>query len=314
MKYKSLSLLFLFLTVINFVIYFYRDTFHYQPYRSYAELYKVCDINCKTLWKTDFLASSTLEQAEARKISKRWLANTPNSSLTKANLLSKYIYETFGHRYGQPKATLLQLSSLAQYRFLNQHTSDSLWCGIYSGMFSYFAWSQNIITRNIEMKYRGDSHVASECYIPELRKWVVFDPTFGMLGLQNTQGTWLDLQTFREALRRNEPIYVLRSMSGKLELMPLERDTWYLDHYYTPANSTDLYYHHTSLHKAYKPLEKLKRYLFPVSWYDIYDSGSKTNVLYRIKIFFIVLWLLSGGLLLFRVFKFLRSEPLFGQI
>ena len=30
-------------------------------------------------------------------------------------------------------------------------------------------WTQNIITRNFEMKYPGDAHVVSECYIPKLK-------------------------------------------------------------------------------------------------------------------------------------------------
>lgn len=303
MKNRSLLLLFLLLTAINLIVYFYRDRFHYQPYRSYAELYKECNTDCKALWKTDFLASSDVEQTEARQISEPWVANIPDSTLTKATLLSKQIYETFGQRFGQPKAALLQLSPLNQYKFLNQNTSDSLWCGIYANMVSYFAWSQNIIARNIEMKYSGDAHVVSECYIPELRKWIFMDPTFGMLGLKNAQGVWLDLQSFREALRRNEPIDVLRSKDGKPEWMPLERDAWYLDHYYAPTNSSDLYYHHTSLQEAYKPWEKVKRYLLPVSWYYIYDPSDKTNIWFGIRLLFIGLWLLSGTFLVFRFFK-----------
>lgn len=285
------------------IIYYYRDFFHYQPYRSYNTLYKPCNVACELLWKTDYLVSGITEQSEAKQIIADQLTDAPSATLARVTLVSKHIYETFGKRYGQPKAALLQLSPLNQYKFLSKNTTDSLWCGIYANMVSYFAWSQQITARNIEMKYHGDSHVVSECYIPELKKWIFIDPTFGMLGLKNEQGIWFDLQSFRQALRRNERIFVLKNINGQLQFTPLNLNESYLNHYYKPTNSTDLYYHHTSLREAYKPLEKVKRYLLPVSWYYIYDPGDKTNIRFGIRLLFIFLWLLTGTFLVFRFFK-----------
>ncbi|ANE52431.1 hypothetical protein [Flavisolibacter tropicus] len=304
MKRRNLIVLFVALTAINLIIYYYRDYFHYQPYRDHSFLYKECNEDCEALWKTDFKTSHYKEQIEAKRSVASWLLDSSNSTLVKANQISKQIYDDFGKRYGHPKAYLLQLSPFNQYKALNTNTGDSLWCGIYAGMFSYFAWAQNIITRNIEMKYSDDSHVVSECYIPELKKWIVVDPTFGMLALKNEQGVWLDLQSFRNELRNNKTIYVLKSANGKLAFEPLHLNEHYLNHYYKPTNSTDLYYHHTSLQEAYKPVEKLKRYLLPVSWYYVYDAENKTNIRFGVKLVFIILWVLVIVLLLVTSYTF----------
>lgn len=292
MTFRTLVSLFFVLAVINGEIFYFRDRFQYIPYSSYAALYKECDADCSREWMQDFDSTRNAEVREARELSRTWLPPTPVPDLEKMALLAGHVHEKFGSRAGSPAADLLAQTPMEQYKTLSTRSSDSLWCGIYSRMFSLFALSQHITTRIIDMSYPGDTHAVSECYLPSLDKWVLVDPTYGLLALKSEEGEWLDLQAFRNELRQNKRIFALTSTGGQLQLKPLDTNAGFLNHYYKRTNSTDYYYHHISLEEAYKPLQKVKRYIFPVSWYRIYNRGNKTNLLFFIKSLFFFSWLL----------------------
>ena len=287
-------ILLLILTIANVLIYSNRDHFQYQPFRSYGQLYGDCNEACVEQWKQDFSASPAAERQEAARISDSLLSQKNATTLQRIQQLSTAIHEKFRHRHGYPTASFLQLSPVQQYRTLQQPgTTEKLWCGVYTAMFTYLAWSQNITTRSIEVQVPGNAHVVSECYVPELAQWVMTDPTYGMPGVQDNRGKWLDLQSFRAALRAGRALYVVNGKDGKNNLVPLDTSAFPIQVYYRPAGSRDLYYHHTSLQDAYKPVEKLKRYLLPVSWYDIYNTDGKTNLLFWVKIAALLLWVIS---------------------
>ncbi|MGZ5287838.1 MAG: hypothetical protein ACXWB9_11655, partial [Flavisolibacter sp.] len=66
-----------------------------------------------------------------------------------------------------------------------------------------------------------------------------------------------------------------------------------------------LYYHYRINNEAvYTFKEKSRRYLLPVSWYEIFDVNAGNNYLFQIKRVLFVLWLLSFFVFLISLAKF----------
>lgn len=295
MKQRKTLLFFIILTLINGIILYYRDSFQYIPQASYKTLYQECNSNCQNKWRAFIKPYPEGELQEAKQISGAWINAEAPTTLAKVQRISNVIHKMFKDRNGVPSQSFLNLSPLQQYKTLHTNPNEKLWCGVYAQMVAYFCWSQQIPTRYIEIMNPGDHHVVNECYIPELKKWVLVDAMYKLAGIRDLQGNFLNLQEFRSFVKEDGLIFAANAVNTDTVRI-LNKNEPFIKNYYLPDNP--FYYHYyTSNAYAYQPLQKVKRYFLPVSWYEIYNLQKKSNFPYVLKLVFFTLWLVSLGFL-----------------
>ena len=146
---------------------------------------------------------------EARQITDSIVKRKTNATTDKIILIGSYLYNRLHKQNGSPSGKLQALSPLEQYKMLCASPSEQLWCGNYAQIFSWFCWSQGIVTRTIEIMNPGDHHVLNECFIPETGQWIMTDITHNLMLVENADHQYLDLPTFRSTLKKKEPIFIL---------------------------------------------------------------------------------------------------------
>ena len=302
MRRKLFLLLLIFTTIANSIVFYFRDRFHYQSYASYSDLYGRCTEECENKWKQFADDYSKNDLKDARRITDS-ISEKKIHTLDKLLAISDFLHNRFSKQSGKPSNELLQASPLDQYKMLCASPSEKLWCGNFAQVFSFFCWSQNIVSRNIEIMYPGDRHVLNECYIPEMGTWIMVDVTNNILLTRNSEGKFLDLIQFKEALEKNKPLSSLKADTGSgrqmtalsLQNVPAQYFSGYPIYYYHRVNNQ----------KVYSAGEKLKRYFLPVSWYDIFDENKKhSNLAFYLKEILIFLWLVCLGIFLFSRTKY----------
>jgi len=280
-----------FLTATNLLIYIFRDQFQFMPYATKSGLYGVCGQECINTWQTfrdDYLIS---ELAEAKHISDSVIGNetaTPKKILA----IGRFIYQKFYRQAGKPTSNLDQASPFQQYKMLSASDSVQLWCGNFASMFSWFCWSQGIITRNVEIMKPGDRHVLNECYLGETGQWVMSDVTHHLFLMRDSIGNFVNLADFREGLGNNTPMIAYSVQDTTLAISKVDANAATIRRYYRTSDPL-FYYHRIDNSKVYSPNMKIKRYLLPVSWFDILDEEPHNNIFFYIKEVFLFLWLIT---------------------
>lgn len=151
----------------------------------------------------------------------------------------------------------------------------------------------------------GNHHVLNECYIPEKNQWVMIDVMHNAL-LAKSKDSLLDLQTFISKHERKEPIQIIMAQHNTVTNVTLNHS---FTHYYKPEYPF-YYYHAINLSEVYTPIQKMQRYIFPVSWFEVYAPVKRSNVLFHIKQFFLIAWLIGcTGLLILSIVKYFRKSP-----
>src|SRR5688500_14291464 len=168
---KKVTIIFLFLTIINIVIFVFRDHFMYRPFSGYKELYECTDADCLEKWsqyKDDYPIE---ELKKAKHISDSVIGNSSLNTEEKIWKIGSFVHNRFKNQMGKPNQEVLSASPMNQYKMLGSSDSLKLWCGNFATIFSYLCWSQGIITRNIEIMNLADHHVLNECFIPATNQW-----------------------------------------------------------------------------------------------------------------------------------------------
>jgi len=290
MSRKLIPAILIILTAANLLIFLNREHFRYQSFATPARLYNTCDESCTHKWKqfADDYPAGELE--EARHISDS-IVNHSTTTFNKILGIGLFLHQNFSHRLGQPDNNLLSASPLTQFKRLQTEDSLQLWCGNLSAMFSYFAWSQGIICRNIEILNPGNHHVLNECYLPETSQWIVVDLTNNIMAAESG-GNLLHFVGMREQTRNSTEVMAWRRSGDSLVKESLNTQQPFLQTFYDPSR-TAFYYHWINYSKVYKWSFKAKEYFLPVSWYDILRREKGSNVLFYVKIGAIVLWIAS---------------------
>ena len=297
---RFLLILFLVFTGINILVFIFRDHFQYRPISSYRELYQTCDRECAGKWSRFIDDYPREEFAEAKQIMDSVLKDSL-SGFDKVLLTGSFLYEKFHRQLGVPSSELPPLSPLQQFKLLSADTSQKLWCGQFAAMYAYFSWTQDIACRYIEMMKAGDRHVLNEVYIPEIGRWVMLDLTHNIMATRNGNGTFLDLLAVRDSATKNAQLTVYRNDKGGWEKSPVNARE--LPAYY--QHQLPLYYHYRINNEAvYGIREKINRYFFPDSWYEIYSIEGGNNQLFQVKRILFALWLLSFFVFLISLAKF----------
>lgn len=299
MSRKKTAALFIILSLVNLLVFLFRDYFQYQPYASITSLYRRCDQVCMEKWAgfTEDYPSSDL--TEAKQLMDSVLANTEPGTLAKSQKIARFLVLRFQNQLGTPSAALLRAPPLDQYKMLSASDSLQLWCGNFAQLFSFFCWSEGIACRNIEIMNPGDHHVLNECYLPETGRWVMVDLTNNLLFVRNKKNQLLDLVNFRHQVQNGLSVQVERAAGDTVIAGTggLAIPGYYL------ADHSLYYYHRVDNAKIYAAKEKIARYLLPVSWYDIFDDQDRNNYLFYLKELLILLWITAGFILLLKSTK-----------
>ena len=297
---KKVTIIFLLLTIINIVIFVFRDHFMYRPFSGYKELYECTDADCLEKWnlfKNDYPVD---ELNQAKKISDSVIGKKSISTEEKILKIGSFVHNRFKNQMGKPNQEVLTASPMNQYNMLSSSDSLKLWCGNFATIFSYFCWSQGIVTRNIEIMNLADHHVLNECFIPSTNQWQMVDPTNNMLKLQSGEKI-LNLRTFKESLDKKLTVSVSHGSDSLRENL-LDPQASHILNYYKPEHP-HYYYHRIDNEKAFSTSNKIKQYFLPVSWYEIYKPAGVHNLPFYVKQIFILLWLIS-----FFVFNLSRTK------
>ena len=287
---KLYLLIFLLLTAGNVLIFFYRDAFRYQSFATYNNLYKACNASCREKWSAYVRDFPAHELEAARRISDSFPGNK-SSTIEKIRSAGLSLLQNFHHRLGTPTPQLLAASPLQQYKSLVSNDTQQLWCGNLAQMFSLFCWSQDIVCRNIEIANPGDHHVLNECYLPESRQWVLVDLTNNVLALEKDQQQ-LNFLDVKKAVRAQQPLVAWRMTGDSVSRFVLQPDEQFLKAYY--GKDLPIYFYHSmDVNQVYLWKNKVRAYLLPVSWYDIYRENKGSNLPFYFKLLCIVLWIAS---------------------
>ena len=300
MRKKALFFLVL-LSIINLLIFLNRDRFQYRSFADYNSLYSTCDPACYSKWKDFVLDFPEHELADAKKITDT-IVGGATTSLEKIKRLGDFLYQRFHRQLGNPTDDLLATSPFNQYRKLEADSSMELWCNNFAHMFSWFCWSQGIVTRNVEIINPGDHHVLSECYLPETGKWMAVDLTNNLLTITGN-GQLLNVLDIRKATRDGQSIIVSRSGNKEISTDTLLSNAAFLQAYYKPDLPVH-YYHWINYFKVTGKKYKLKSYILPVSWYDIFLEKGGNNLFFYLKLLLLVLWVIALTAFLVSLKKF----------
>ncbi|MFL5773243.1 MAG: hypothetical protein ACJ75F_08805 [Flavisolibacter sp.] len=280
-----------FLTATNLLIYIFRDQFQFMPYATKSGLYSTCGQECMNTWQTFRDDYPATELDEAKHLTDSVIGDEQSTS-KKVLAIGRFIYQRFYKQAGTPPSALNEASPMEQYKMLSASDSLQLWCGNYASMFSWFCWSQGIITRNVEIMRPGDRHVLNECYLGETGQWVMSDITHHLFLMRDSTGNFLNIEDFREGLRNKTPMVSYSDQDTSLSIANVDTGATAIRKYYKPTYPL-FYYHRLNNSKVYSPSMKIKRYLLPVSWFDILDDEPHSNAFFYIKEVFLFLWVIT---------------------
>lgn len=289
-KRKLFLWIFLSLTIINIIVFLSRDHFRYQSYVDYSTLYGPCDHDCYETWSGITKDYPAEELAAAKKISDSFLINQAGT-FSRVLQIGNFLYNRFHQQLGSPGPALQGASPLQQFQLLSANDSLELWCNNFAQMFSLFCWSQDIVCRTIEVLNPGDHHVLNECYLPETKEWMVVDLTSNLLSI-SIRGQAVNFIDSRKAARDGLEMEAWTSAADSIKNKRLEWKQGNFPVYY--KNELPLYFYHSvNLERVYSWQNKVRSYLLPVSWYDIFREKGGNNLLFYIKQVLFVLWIAS---------------------
>jgi hypothetical protein len=304
-RHKKLILSIIFLTLANLIIFIFRDYFQFQLYTDYSSLYNDCTKKCITKWQQTRDDYPQNELSEVKLITQSMFKLKDEPTLSKVTILGSFIYSRFKNLIGSTSPSLQSLSPLQQYKKLCTSDTLKLMCGQFAQIFSFFCWSEGITNRTIEIINPGDHHVVNECYIPEIQQWVLIDLTNNQLLIQDEKKNFLNLLDFKKKLEQSYPVLVWKTNNDSIQKEPLDCSSSYITTYYLKNNPL-IYYYRTDNDKVYQLQNKIKRYFLPITWNEIFDTNTHTN-LFFIKAALLILWVIS--LCFFLIRKIKESVP-----
>src|SRR5262245_20699923 len=110
---NHIAVLLLILSLVNLIIFFYRDRFTYHKYATYASLYSSDTIR----WKKFIDDNPKQELSEAKVILDSLHINKQSTSI-KIQEIGKFLYNAFKNQLGKSSTQLVSASPLTQYKIL----------------------------------------------------------------------------------------------------------------------------------------------------------------------------------------------------
>ena len=305
------------LLCINGLIFLFRNHgFEYKQYISTSSPVTGCDDSCIKKWTRPASNFSAADLAEAHTLLQLSIGiDSISSQENKLIAIGAWLKNELSYETGSKNDSVNTLPALKQYYCFKNNRKFSYDCGNFQPIVSLFCTSVNLSCRNfqnIQIPAAGladDSHVANEVYLKEYKKWVLTDPYQNHM-LVKKNNTPLSAPEYLDynIASGNDTVCVVKQAAGQVVIDTVALARFKEDAYFN-KNYTLYFYKETSEKSVYSFPNKLKRYFWPSSWYEVYAPQQKnTNLLFRIKQVSAVL--LTGWLifLLFRSFRKRKND------
>ncbi|HVT84134.1 MAG TPA: hypothetical protein VHD35_02985 [Chitinophagaceae bacterium] len=288
------------------------DFSSYTHWSNYSDLYPAKGPGTKELanWKECRTQYSEEEKEAGKKLSATEAGIKENDPvLTKTIKLGQWIIHSLWQcKTGRPSDSVDRLRPMAILETAKARKTP-VWCGTYGALFLFFCTCQNITCRYIESIGKTDSHVINECYIPELRKWIMVDLTHKIITATDNKGNYLNTVDIKNIYNNNlsknvNVLYVKDSADASWAPADSIKTEW---KFYLGGESVLRYYHLIYLTMAYKSAEKAKRYFLPTSWYEVYSEEPESNAWFFTRSFITIFWLLISIFIFLSFFKLKRN-------
>ena len=181
---------------LSLIFFLNRNNFgNYIRQPSYQDLYSVNGPDQKSLtkWQQSFQQYNDDEKKSGKYLSSLEAnINDDEPVLSKTIKLGSWLVKSFWNcPSGKPLDSLEKLRPLELFKAAKSLQSP-VWCGTYSSLFLFFCASHHITCRYIESTGGPDNHVISECYIPELKQWIIVDLTHRIINASDKKGNYLN--------------------------------------------------------------------------------------------------------------------------
>lgn len=302
------------LLCINGLIFLFRNNgFEYKQYFSNSPTVTGCDESCIKKWTKPASNFSTADLAEAHTILQQSInIDSISSPEKKLIAIGAWFKNELSYETGSKSDSVNALPALKQYYCFKNNQQFSYDCGNFQPILNLFFTSVNLPCRNFQniqipaAGLAGDSHVSIEVYLKEYKKWVLTDPYQNhMLVKKNniplSASEYLDYNI----AGGKETVYMIKQTAGQAFTDTVTTARFKEDGYFN--KNYKLYFYKESGEKSvYSFANKLKRYFWPSSWYEVYAPQQKnTNLLFRIKQ---VSAILLAGWLIFLLFRSVRKQ------
>lgn len=299
---------FLVIIISNILFFTNRDkTGIYTKYSTYGQLYsdKNNTDQKRKKWAGTYQFSTSAEKDTAVRIAEREAGITPNDlAFEKIVKTGKWLIQILEKcSPGKPTDSLSALPMLEQLAALKENKSP-VWCGNYGNLFLFFSKANNIETRLIEIMNPGNHHIVNECYVPELKQWVAVDLTNKFLYCINNKGDLLNTLDIINTIQNKEKVYMTQVSANSISSIAADNTSMPWNHYIT-SRPPVYYYKNTNLDKVYSLPEKLKRYVLPISFFEVYADKQGKNTLFYIRMF--CLWI-TIPILIYLFYRIFRSK------
>ena len=297
---NATTILFSVVTIINVVIFFYRDKFIYHKYATQSSLYSPDTLQ----WEKIVYNYPRQELGEAIIILDSLVDLKNKSTISKVLEIGQLLYKRFYRQRGIPSSELSRATPLNKFKILSNSDSAHLWCGDFASMFAFFCCAEGIPSRCIELINLGGHHILNECYVSETGEWVLTDLMYNQLLLwDKTKDRYENLLHLRDSM----PSMLMSLQATDSSVISRPFLNGFYDRFFGNKNPI-YYYYELNLSEVYKPTEKIKRYVLPFAWYEEVKQGTKGNFPFYCKQFFILLWLICFAFLLKKIIRPKKSD------
>lgn len=281
---------------------------NYTQWSNYSNLYPANGIGTKELtkWQKSLTQYSEEEKEAGKKLSAAEAGiKEDDPDLTKTIKLGQWIIHCLWKcKTGRPSDSVDHLPPI-QILETAKAQKTHVWCGTYGALFLFFCNCHNITCRFIESIGKSDGHVINECYIPELKKWIMVDLTHKIITATDTNGNYLNTVDIKNIYKNDlsksvNVLYVKDNAEVILSPADSVNTEW---KFYLGDESILRYYHLIYTGMVYKNIEKVKRYFFPTAWYEIYSEKERSNLLFFTRSIITVIWLLISIFIVLKYFK-----------
>lgn len=222
-----------------------------------------------------------------------------DSSLTKIIKIGSWLRRSFSKcEVGKPSAAFEKLSSLEQYKTAARAGSP-VWCGTYGSQFLFFCYANNITARYIETWGDKDNHVINEVFIPEINQWVFVDLLNNVLYCRDSSNRILNTIDILHLNSKNRTSVITafeQKGNDSLLVLPRKESNKLWQPYLNIGNKIQFYYT-IDLQQVYSPFQKIIRYIYPKTWFEVFTLTSVSNNAFYCRLMF-----LYTGLILLIIF------------
>ncbi len=294
----------------GFSIFFFlkRDQFgNYTCYSSYNDLYHSDDASGRSLtkWQRSLQQYSDEEKKAGKKFSAREAGINENEpDFSKSIKIGIWLLRSLWDcPAGKPPDSLEKLRPLELYKEIKVLQSP-IWCGTYGALYLFFCSCNEITCRYIESTGGPDNHILNECYIPELKQWIIVDLTHKIIYALDDKGKYLNAGDVINMYKENRTdrinvFYLKDSLKPEKIVVDSIKSEWAQ---YLSNKNTLWYYYLIDLKMVYTPWKKIMRYLFPVNWYEVYLDKKKSNMLFFIRSSLVLAWLFLSIFIILKFF------------